>query len=211
MREPQTEAQRRRAIAWAIALTANTALAPEQYEWELLEDYAQGKLSLDQVLALLDSRVHHVLYCSKAAHPFSRDQLTSLLEQSRTWNDLHAVTGLLCYSQDGRFVQLIEGPTEAVQSLYARIRQDPRHHQVQTLSDQAGPQRWFPDWRMAFAQVEHGEFSWLLSYLEARSLNLVAPEVPIVQPHLVTLLQAFREVQPAVRALPTRPWSFPTV
>jgi hypothetical protein len=57
-------------------------------------------------------------------------------------------TGLLCYC-DGYFVQLLEGPETAVLELYALIQCDPRHEQVETLHDEAGPTRWFADWRMA--------------------------------------------------------------
>lgn len=42
-----TEAKRRRAIAWVVALTAEILLAPEQYEWESLESYAKGTLTPD--------------------------------------------------------------------------------------------------------------------------------------------------------------------
>jgi hypothetical protein len=208
MKESPTEAQRRRAIAWAIALTANTTLAPEQYEWDLLEQYALGKLKLNRVLDLLNKRVHHVLYCSHATQPFTQAQLTDLLEQSRAWNRQHQVTGLLSYTHDGRIVQLLEGPVEAVHALYSRIRQDARHYKVETLSDQAGSKRWFPDWRMAFTYTTPNDFAWLLSFLETRSQqgDAMPPTVPITQPHLLTLLRAFSEMQPAIRAIPLRPW-----
>lgn len=136
MNDLQTEAERRKAIAWAIALTAETELAPDQYEAGLLERYAQGYLSLADVLHALDHRVHHLLYRSRALTPLSESQLTTLVEQSRAYNEKHRITGLLCYSQ-GHFVQVLEGSATDVHALYARIRQDKRHHQVQTLSDYA--------------------------------------------------------------------------
>jgi hypothetical protein len=88
----ETERQRRRAIAWAIALTADTAWAPEAYESDLLECYALGELTIDQVLLQLANRaprptlVQHVLYRSRATHPFTSAQLTDLLEQARAYN-----------------------------------------------------------------------------------------------------------------------------
>ena len=131
------EAQRRRAIAWAIALTANTPLAPQAYERELLERFARGELTIDQVLLALDTQVQHVLYRSRAVQPFSLTQLAELLEESRAYNEAHDITGLLCYCE-GHFVQLLEGPPAEVQRLYANIRRDPRHQQVLTLHDAAG-------------------------------------------------------------------------
>ncbi len=111
-----TEAARRRAIAWAIALTADTAWAPEQCESDLLESYALGELTIEQVLLQLDTRapfttaVQYVLYRSRAAHPLTPAQLTDLLEESRAYNEQHQLTGLLCYSNTGHFVQVLEGP-----------------------------------------------------------------------------------------------------
>jgi hypothetical protein len=109
MKEPQNEAQRRDAVAWAIALTANTSLAPKQYEVDLLEQYARGTMSLDQVLESLEEQVQHLLYRSQALQPLTEDQLTDLLEQARTYNEAHSITGLLCYSSTGHFVQLLGG------------------------------------------------------------------------------------------------------
>jgi hypothetical protein len=194
MQELATEEQRRRAIAWATALTADTKLAPDQYEIELLEQYAQGELSLQKVLHQLDNRIQHLLYRSKARHPLSPAALAQLVEQSQRWNTEHHLTGLLCYSSDGYFVQVLEGSTQAVHTLYARIQQDTRHTQVITLSDKASGSRWFPDWTMALVETEPQDFFWLIGYLEAKSSNLVKPQVPITDPHLVDLLHHFSKV-----------------
>lgn len=194
MAELQTEEQRRKAVAWAIALTAETNLAPEHYERELLEQYAQGMLTLTQVLYQLDHRVHHLLYRSQAVRLLDAADLTTLVEQSQAWNDSHGVTGLLCYSSSGHFVQVLEGDAAQVHAVFANIQQDKRHHHVQVLSDCATATRWFADWRMAFVAAEPHDFYWLLGYLEAKGHNLVRPQIPITSPLLVTLLQAFSQV-----------------
>ncbi|MGI4886919.1 MAG: BLUF domain-containing protein [Janthinobacterium lividum] len=194
MKDFSNEEDRRRAIAWAIAVTQGTPLAPQAYEANLLERYARGELTLDQAIAGLDGRVHHVLYRSRAVRPFSDGQLTDLLEQSRAWNEPRDLTGLLVYSRDGHFVQIIEGDALEVHALFARILRDPRHEQVTLLSEAAGPARRFPDWRMAFAVAEPAEFHWLVGYLAARQQHLVQPHVPVTDAHLNTLLHAFGNV-----------------
>ncbi len=194
MEELPSEAQRRRAIDWAISLTTDTPLEPEHYERHLLEQYAQGALTLDEVLTLLAQQVRHILYCSEEAQPFSQGQLAEMLQESEVRNEAHRITGLLCYSQ-GHFVQLLEGPSEAVTALFTNIRRDTRHHSVECLSDGAGPTRWFPDWRMAFVRPNPVEFYWLTNYLEARRRNLVLPHIPLMDPHLLTLLHAFSEAR----------------
>ena len=193
MNELQDEAQRRRAVAWAIALTAETHLAPEQYEIELLERYAQGFMTIDQVLLQLDNRVQHILYRSRAVQPFTAAERTELLEKSLRWNEQHNITGLLCYSEPGYFVQVIEGAALDVHALFDRIKQDKRHHHVTLLSDKASNTRWFADWKMAYAEAEMQDFFWLIGYLEARTHNLVQPQIPITEPLLLTLLNEFTQ------------------
>lgn len=193
MKEPQDEAQRRRAVAWAIALTAETHLAPEQYETDLLERYVGGSLTLDQVLYQLDNRVQHILYRSQAVQPFTAEQRTELLEQSRYWNEQHDITGLLCYSEPGYFVQVIEGAAQDIHALFSKIRQDERHHHVTLLSDKSSATRWFSDWKMAYMEAEPKDFFWLMGYLDARNQNLIQPQMPINDPQLLTLLDKFSQ------------------
>ncbi|MGI4736144.1 MAG: BLUF domain-containing protein [Janthinobacterium lividum] len=180
------ESRRRRAVAMAVGLTANTPLAPKRYERQLLGRYQTGELTIDDVLARLASSTYHVLYRSRATQSPTETDLQALLEQSRTYNAAQQITGLLLYS-DGQFVQVVEGPEAEVRSLYARIQADPRHTQVVTVSDGPGPQRWFGDWHMAFGYVDAPEVYQLLGAVENQTL----PLVPLVDPHLQTLLHAF--------------------
>ncbi|MGI4832992.1 MAG: BLUF domain-containing protein [Janthinobacterium lividum] len=193
MFDEQDEAQRRQAVAWAIAQTAGTALAPDQYEYKLLNDYAQGLLSLEQVLTKLDNRTQHILYRSQARHLFNASQLAELQLQSQTWNKAHQVTGLLCYTDEGHFVQFIEGSINEVRGLYARIQQDPRHHHVTLLSDKTNSTRGFADWQMALINVSTNEFYWLLNALEAKDHQANSSQVPVSDPLLLTLLEQFSQ------------------
>jgi hypothetical protein len=180
------EAARRRAVTAAIALTANTPLAPKRYERQLLARYQTGELTIDEVLAQLEESTYHVLYRSRATQAPTEVDLQALLKWSRTYNAHHHITGLLLYS-DGCFVQLIEGFEATVCALYARIQQDTRHTQVVTLSDGPGPQRWFADWHMAFGQVDAPDLHQVLGVVEDQA----PPLAPITDPHLQTLLYAF--------------------
>lgn len=185
------EAVRRRAVAAVVALTANTSLEPKRYERQLLAHYQAGELTIDEVIALLDNSTYHVLYRSQATQAPTEADLQALLEQSRTYNAQHQITGLLLYS-DGRFVQLFEGPEAVVRALYARIQADPRHTQVVTVSDGPGPQRCFADWNMAFGYVAAPELHQTLQVVETQA----TPLMPIGNPHLQTLLHAFGRPDP---------------
>lgn len=182
-----SEERRRQAIAWAVAVTADTPLAPQRYERQLLDRYRRGELLIEQVLDLLDASVYQVLYRSRAVEPFSEDQLRQLLAQARAHNARHHLTGLLLYS-DEQFVQLLEGPEVAVRTVYARIQLDPRHTQVVTVSEEPGPVRRFADWSMSFGRLADPGVAQALD-------AILVPETPpapeMVAPYLRGLLEAF--------------------
>lgn len=187
--------QRQQAIAWVLTLTENTRLAPRTYERQLLEGYTRGELPLEAIPELLASGVHHLLYRSRATHLFSAAQLTEIITHAHPYNTYCNITGILWYG-DGQFVQVLEGPEDAVLELYAAIRQDPRHEQVETLYDAAGPTRWFADWRMALTCLPPATFHGLLAQLDARQPSPDLPSAPLTEPHLLTLLQAFSCLSP---------------
>ena len=62
------------------------------------------------------------------------------------------VTGMLLYS-DGDFMQLLEGPGNTVEALYARIGLDQRHHKLRRILLEPIDTRAFGDWSMGFARM----------------------------------------------------------
>jgi hypothetical protein len=178
---------RRRAVALAVALAADTPIAPSRYELHLLERYQNGELTIDQVIALCDAAPYQLLYRSRATTPPTEADLQHLLDHARKWNAEAGITGLLLYS-DGRYVQVLEGPKDEVRAVYARIRRDPRHTQVVTLSEGLGPSRRFPKWRMALGNVAQPAVARLL---EAVLAEEPFHSVPINDPLLHQLLEAF--------------------
>lgn len=101
--------------------------------------------------------MHQLIYMSAATSLLTDKELDYLLRQSRTNNAQAAITGLLLY-HEGRFMQLIEGPEEAVEALYKRIEQDPRHTDTAKLADKEVDVRSFPEWAMAFRPVQVQDF-----------------------------------------------------
>ncbi|UOG73334.1 BLUF domain-containing protein [Hymenobacter tibetensis] len=185
------EAARRRAVAAMIRFLADTPLAPSRYERQLLLRYQEGKLTIDQVLALLETSTYHVFYRSRATFGVTVADVEALVEWSRNYNAQHQLTGLLLYSEE-QFVQVIEGEEAAVRALFARIQQDARHRQVVTLSEGPGPQRLFAEWSMAWGQVDPVELTQVLGAVERQ---ILLPE-SITDPHLQLLLHAFHLVEP---------------
>lgn len=69
-----------------------------------------------------------------ASRPFGFDgvMLTAILFDARRCNTRDDITGaLLC--RDDLFLQLLEGPSAAVEAAYERIRRDDRHIEVREL------------------------------------------------------------------------------
>ncbi|MBO3269668.1 BLUF domain-containing protein [Hymenobacter defluvii] len=136
-----------------------------------------------------------LLYRSRARQSFSEAELIDLLEQARTYNQQHGITGLLFY-HDGYFVQFLEGSEDVVEPLYAQIQKDARHQQITTLYRAVQSQRVFAGWAMAFAEPEPEEFYWLLDYLQAQRHRLLLPKIPVTDPTLLVLLAEWRSAYP---------------
>ena len=92
----------------------------------------------------------YIVYVSQAAKPFSKDELSRLLEHSRKRNKLDEITGLLIYrfKEDfnrGNFVQVLEGPSAAIDDVWNRISNDQRHHTIVVIEEDTIENRMFAD------------------------------------------------------------------
>lgn len=95
----------------------------------------------------------HVVYVSRASAPMQNEELLDLLQCSRSRNNELLLTGLLLYA-GGRFMQVLEGREAAVREVFTSIQRDSRHTDIHTLKLQAVEQRLFPDWSMAFENLD---------------------------------------------------------
>lgn len=93
--------------------------------------------------------MHLIAYVSTARKLFSSSDLADLLIRSRKANAEFGITGLLLY-KGGNFVQVIEGPEQAVKRLYININADGAHYNVMTVLNESVSKRAFPDWSMGF-------------------------------------------------------------
>lgn len=91
-------------------------------------------------------------YISSATEPMSTAALLALLQECRTHNADHGVTGMLLYG-NGTFLQVLEGDERAVDALVARIREDSRHTDLQVLYRTPIDRRQYPDWSMGFKRI----------------------------------------------------------
>ncbi|MCW2367625.1 hypothetical protein M2341_003072 [Sphingobium sp. B7D2B] len=115
--------------------------------------------------------MHRFLYISTVRRTLSDAELEDILVASRRNNRLADVTGLLVVG-NRRFLQVLEGPEDAVNSTFSRISKDQRHYAVVQLNNKAIAARSFARWEMGFQRggdVNEG------STLEEQVASLLEP------------------------------------
>jgi hypothetical protein len=100
--------------------------------------------------------MHQLVYVSSASPDLSEDDLQDILSCARATNRELDITGMLVYL-DGYFLQVLEGRTECVRELYARIEADPHHTGAKVLIESDVAKRAFPDWSMGFRKASRND------------------------------------------------------
>lgn len=131
-----------------------------------------------------------VIYASSATEIFEKDELIALLETSRANNHAVDVTGILLY-KDGNFLQVLEGPEPAVDTLLARIAKDQRHKRVMVFFRQTIENRDFPNWSMAFRDLKDPVLTKLPGFNEFLNLSLADPSLLSDSPRVRQMISVF--------------------
>jgi hypothetical protein len=111
-----------------------------------------------------------LLYASRAAAPVTQEIIESILQQSRTHNPAHGITGILCHGGDV-YMQTLEGGREAVNALYIKIVRDTRHREIILLHYAEVPERHFAGWTMGQVNLSKVNPSMLLKYSDKPVLD----------------------------------------
>jgi hypothetical protein len=125
-------------------------------------------------LADLDPRLLRLTYASRASEWLTRDDLRTIAAVAQRNNREAGLTGLLLYVE-GDFLQVIEGPPDAVESLFEAIERDERNQHVTRLSTERILRRAFADWSMGCFEVG-------LEQLEGDSFFVLDSDAPRVRP-----------------------------
>lgn len=111
-----------------------------------------------------------LVYISTAIEEFEPESLQQLVEHSSAKNRAHNITGMLCY-RGGTFLQVLEGPREAVERLYDNIHGDDRHTMIQIILVEPIAERLFEAWNMGLCDfdspfaADHAEFRTVAGFL----------------------------------------------
>jgi hypothetical protein len=105
----------------------------------------------------MESIVRQLAYLSTAAASLTASDLKEIIGKSRLNNRAASVTGLLLID-DNQFLQVLEGTTWAVATIFERIRTDIRHNRISIQADRTVSRREFGNWAMAADDGEEGSF-----------------------------------------------------
>lgn len=95
---------------------------------------------------------HRIFYASTATRPMSDEDLREILTLSRANNQRDGVRGALIY-HDMSFLQVLEGPQDAVMALWERLEEDPRHHDLFVFQQKDVEEPIFREWTMAWVRA----------------------------------------------------------
>ena len=106
----------------------------------------------------MSDQLRRVIYVSEKVGSSERD-VANILNASTRNNPRKDITGCLLEGKNS-FLQILEGPFDAIQSLYKTISEDKRHNNVKRLCDEPLDTRLFSDWSMKsdnYNQMEWGD------------------------------------------------------
>jgi hypothetical protein len=109
-------------------------------------------------------------YLSSTPALLSADDIAQILLTSRENNGRRGITGILLY-KDGNVLQVLEGDEENVHRLFDTIKQDVRHRGVICMYEKVIECRDFPEWTMAFHDLNAEGARYLAGYSD-----LMAPD-----------------------------------
>jgi|SRR5271167_287886 len=135
--------------------------------------------------------MYRLVYVSSALEPFSERELEDLLERSRRNNSALGITGILLY-KEGNFMQCLEGPKEAVCTLAARIKSDPRHRGMLILLQGQHTQSEFSEWAMGFKRLDSATVLETPGYSAFLDLSLTSEQFQLDPSKSLKLLLSFK-------------------
>jgi FAD-dependent sensor of blue light len=135
--------------------------------------------------------MYRMVYVSSAVEHFSERQLEDLLKKSRQNNSLLGLTGMLLY-KDGNFMQCLEGPKEAVCTLEAKIKSDPRHQGMAVLLHEDHVESAFGEWAMGFKTLHSRTAREFPGYSDFLNVPLIDEEFQRHPARSMKLLLSFK-------------------
>ena len=116
---------------------------------------------------------YRLIYESQSAEAMTDDELRMIAMFSALWNRQHGIAGLLLH-HNGRILQVLEGPQDAVKLLFKKISRDQRHHSIELLYSNPCREPVFDDWSMGYRPMENDKDIDVFFELSKENLNTIA-------------------------------------
>lgn len=97
--------------------------------------------------------MYELLYTSISPEGLPKESLLEIQIEAQRNNASNNISGMLVY-YDREIMQIIEGEQETIESLYEKIRNDPRHMLVEVLYAGRITQRSFKKWSMEVVALD---------------------------------------------------------
>ncbi|MEM7465523.1 MAG: BLUF domain-containing protein [Pseudomonadota bacterium] len=93
------------------------------------------------------------MYSSIADPALTQQDIASLVQRARRYNEQESITGLLLF-HDGVFLQVLEGDRKKISNLFEKkLMRDQRHSALTLFYDQELAERQFRYWYLAFSDL----------------------------------------------------------
>jgi len=110
-----------------------------------------------------------IRYVSRFSRTLTSEEIESLVQRAEGKNAVLGITGIFM-ATGNLFYQLIEGPEDAIDRLFATILSDERHRDILVLETETEVTgRFFPDWSMRRIEIDdaaHARLAPMASLLE---------------------------------------------
>ena len=129
-----------------------------------------------------------LIYTSWARAGIRPDEVEAILSSARINNPLDGITGVLIFNGTA-FMQILEGSEAAIDALTSLLASDPRHSNMSIHDKRLIEARTFPNWSMAYLQLESGEFKGTDEVVKALERDLPQPVRNIVMGLIYSVFQ----------------------
>ena len=136
-----------------------------------------------------------LVYISDATQDFSQAELQSLLKVCRSNNEKIGITGMMVYA-GGKFLQILEGEPEVINTLMEKLEKDQRHANIVVMNSDLLAHRHFDQWSMGFkvasAQSVANELAGYIDVYDGDKLEIKTQKIRSMNINI--LIKAFERI-----------------
>ncbi|GAK89698.1 hypothetical protein JCM19297_320 [Nonlabens ulvanivorans] len=101
----------------------------------------------------METSNYTICYFSDETAPLNEVDMEALFKKSSTFNNAHNIYGIFLHIA-GKYLQILEGNKEVIDSLYARILEDSRHKNIYEVFNKKTENLIFKEYNSKFSIVK---------------------------------------------------------